>query len=341
MENSDRTIPYLIYIVTLVMILYVRISIPVEFFADFEGYRLSVERLLSSYENSWLVSDPLGWGPLIALYYFFGNIYDAIYWSNIALSLMFLFGLIYIGEKHAVVWQGILVLTCLFGSLLAFVTIRATPAYLLITVAALEINNGKQVRPIVLIILASLFHGSALLAAPGIFAGILCHRSKTLLSWVDRPQKIFLVLAILLISVYLFQSQFKEIIAIVVDIFSDSLGRFSTYLPSNQNYQSVDPDMRSNSDLYYTIFAFTAFSAFMMFSARHLVRIRAFILLSFIVFTAMLFQPTAAFRQSLYWLVPMILVFPWKRFEFGGAGNLVLIIGCAVVGYLGFQGVLI
>jgi hypothetical protein len=341
MENSDRTIPYFIYSVTLIIIFYVRISIPVELFGDFEGYRLSVERLLSSYENGWLVSDPLGWAPLIALYYLFGNIYDAIYWSNMALSLIFFFGLIYIGEKYVVVWQGILVLICLFGSLLAFITIRATPAYLLITVAALETNNRKQVRPIVLLLLASLFHGSALLAAPGIIAGILCHRSKTLLSWVDRPQKIFLVLAVLLIPVYLFQDKFKEILLNILDIFSDSLGRFSTYLPSDRDYTTVDPNMRSNSDLYYAIFVFTAFSAFMIFSSRHFVRIRAFILLSFIVFTAMLFQPTAAFRQSLYWLVPMILVFPWKRFEFGGAGNMVLIIGCAVVGYLGFQGVLI
>jgi hypothetical protein len=341
MEKANRTAPYLIYAVIFFVIIYVRISIPVEFFADFNGYFLSLEGLLSQPDSSWIFSDPLGWGPIIGLYYVLGNIYEAIFWGNILLSLIFFVGLVYISEKYAVAWQGILVMTCLFGSLLAFVTIRATPAYLLVALAALETNRGKQFKPLSLLFIASLFHSSALLAAPGIIAAILCHRSQILSSWAASPQKSLVVFATLLVPALFLQQQLSDFLSIIIEFFSSSIGRFTAYIPTDQGGANIDTGERSNNDLFYALFCFVSVVIFMIFSEKYFLRIRVFVLISFMVFSAMFFQPTAAFRQSLYWFIPMILIFPWKKFAFGGLGNAVLIIGCIVLGYLGLQGVLL
>jgi hypothetical protein len=286
-------------------------------------------------------SDPLGWGPLIGLYYALGDIYDAIFWNNIALSAIFFFGLVYISEKYATTWQGILVVACLFGSLLAFVTIRATPAYLLVALAALDTNSGKQVRPLALLLIASLFHSSALLAAPGILAAVLCHRSQTLSAWAESPQKIFVVFVIISVPVFFLQAMFIDFLSIIIELFSSNLGRFVAYVPDGQSNYSYNENIISINDFVYAAFCFTSVVIFMIFSDRKFKQMRVFVLISFIVFCILFFQPTVAYRQSLYWFIPMVLFFPWKTFAFGGLGNIVLVFGCSVIGYLNMQGVLL
>jgi hypothetical protein len=225
--------------------------------------------------------------------------------SGVALMAAVIFvstfaGIALLGRSYAPGPANVAALLALFGSLLVFNTLRASPAYLLVAFVILRGPRWDWASAGVLL-LALGFHVSVLLA-------IAALALYALLRWTlgDRPRGNAWVFGILVALAVAGQLALRSGLGEVLQAFAEGSG--FARLPELTGY--LDEALFSRSvlhDLWYL--AVAAFGVVLFHADRGLAdfRRRQLFVAFFVVFTVLQASPVVAHRFSPFFLIPLIL----------------------------------
>jgi hypothetical protein len=331
--------PWAVFFLVALIITCVRLTIAPQEFADFNGYVYLLDEIIFNKWSLWEYGDPLSWGALSIFRYFSGDSSSAIFIGNIYLSLFYLLLCFFAIRRYSICWQSVLFIFSVFGPILAFVTIRATPAYFIILFAALEASRGN-IRALFLCLFGAMFHSSAILALPALIAS-LAQAQFPLVDKAFRSKTIAVVLAVLIVLPFVFFRDFMtEYARIALDALGGAFSRFSIYIKDGQN-TPVDGTSGSIFQRIYFAISSVALLVFIFTGGKHVRGIQGYLVTSYAVFVFMSADPPSAFRQSLFWMMPLMVVFPWQKFSFRGLGSAALIPIAITLFWYGFSEVLI
>ena len=228
-----------------------------------------------------------------------------------------------------------LVAFAIFGPQLAFVTLRATAAYFFVASGALLVLRN-QIRGLWAGLIALLFHVSAALALSPI-AGFLLARRLRQLQWLQRPA---VLLRVVLVGAVIVAVAGSSIIDLTKSLF--------LAIPYLSKYMSFVQDDGSGGDngglarfaVAHFIFlaALTGFVlAFLTVADRRTRAASVYVLISYAIYLFIFFgfSPIAAFRQTPFWMLPAVAIFPWRRVGWSGLASPVFCL--AVSGVFAFQ----
>lgn len=291
-------------------------------FADYDTYTYYIDGLVHFPSWDWLKLEPLSNFYLLACYWL---TLDVIATNNLAHDLLLVSFPILLWASFrptTTPWPALLAVFALFGPLLTFVTLRATPAYLLATWAVFDASVQRR-RAFPLIVLAIGFHFSAVMVVPPLL--ILFFREK-LPNWLrfERPGMLLLIGTLTVAAVFLVAS---AVAGAAVD--------FINNIPFLAKYVVYSSTANENLDTSLNHYIFLGIATFMLliflFSARgEMVRLNVYLLSSYLVYLALFLaaSPVAAFRQTPFWILPLIGTLPWARLLKPGFASFVFVLAC-------------
>jgi len=310
-------------------------------FADYYGYVFITDDLYNHVSRNWYTFEPISSGLLYGLRVISDNSLTSTDIARYFLPLVFFLSLVVVARRYQSSWQSVLIIFALFGPMLAFVTLRATPAYFVVALAAMSASRGKYIS-IVLCLIGSLFHVSALLALPPLVISVFQNRFKAL-EWLNRRGSA-IVLAIIAYGVLFFVFR-DDIIAFflkLMSVFPAAIGKYFVYFVSVD--QDVSTPLPGHPASVYHVEYWAAASAFVIFflllNDDRCIRLRGYLLSSYIIFVFMEFSPGSAFRESLFWVIPGILAAPWNRLRVGGFRDVAIVLGSVVIFVVQFRNIL-
>lgn len=210
----------------------------------------------------------------------------------------------------------------LYGSQLAFVTIRATPAYMIAAVAVMQAVRGQN-RALLFAALAIMFHVSAVLALIPIAA--LTFKAKLeWLSFLQRPKALFVALAIIIV---VFAVGGSAIFSLTKTVFQNIpfLGKYLVFAVGLSEAGGVSKIVSSFAIGHFVLLvAITAFTiSFLLLNDDNTRNVGIFLIVSYVfyLFTFLAFSPIAAFRQTPFWVLPAFSIFPWHRVGWRSVGQ--------------------
>lgn len=324
-----------IFIFMMITVFVIRLITNPYYFADFDSYIILTDRLSVTPVADWITYEPFSSLVLFILRLLAGNSYDAVVAAYWYVSIIFLIGLFFIVRQQGIIWQGAVITLGLYGPLLAFVTVRATPAYLLICLAAIKATEGKLIS-LAIALLATGFHISAVLAIPPLLVA-LAQRRFGLVDRMFKSRRTTIAVALItFIALGFFYEQMLEFLNNIVTLFDTFLGKYFTYIKSDSE-KDVSKLTEDNSFHQIYLIIVTLFVAMHLFqNDAKSVQFRGYILISYMIFAFLGFSPVASFRQSFFWVMPLILFFPWQNFSFNGLGSIVLLFVSCLMFYAGF-----
>ena len=216
--------------------------------------------------------------------------------------LVFLLGSWYLVVVEKIGWLNYWLFFCLFGPLLAMITIRATPAYFSFFLAFFALRRCKPRWAVAFSLLAAAFHFSGALLLPAVLASVAFG------AVLDRSPKArmgfwaFFALSSLVGSALAFTSANSIFSAFEV---GDLLLRYSTYLT----------EVGSESGVFHKVYFVAAFAlatSFLVYSRTVAWSAKLLIGFAAIQFFLIAWSPVLAFRQSIFWVAPAILAFPFS-----------------------------
>lgn len=313
------------------IVLIVRFSFSPDQFADFESYVNLADQLYTTEISQWILFEPISNGILFLFRLLAGDSLNAVYLAYWYLSAVFLIGTAILCYQQGVTWQGVVLALGVYGALLAFVTVRATPAYILVALAVIQARNG-QWRSILMCIIATTFHISAILSIPAIFVCVAQKRIKMCYRFFELNLVCYSIFFGIFLSSTLFHNQ---IIAFIIWVISSSGGAIEKYLTYVNDVESA----KSNNHLIYFIIS-SVLVLVALNKNKGVISLRGYILTSYFLFSLLSFSPVTAFRQSLFWTIPTLLLIPWgSLFNNSFSSVLVIVVGLIFFGY-GLNGVL-
>lgn len=277
----------------------IRTTLAPQSFADFASYVELVGQLKSSDTLEVFALEPLSklWlystASLVAEH---GAVTIVSYLNTLIFAVLFC-RLVIRKERNV---TALILLVGLYVPLMAFVALRAMPAYLIVALAVEKIWEKNTKAGVGLCLLASMFHFSALLIlVPLLLSGLRKHKNA---SDDISPQRraflallVFLASAIITFGVPKFFGNFSDGL-----ISSESmLSRYSAYLMAE--------NAGSSSHLVYFYFV-SAIVGIFMFQAKNSQE-RIFAASSMLLFSVLSISPVAAYRYSLYFVIPILLNF--------------------------------
>ncbi len=277
----------------------IRVSIAPESFADFASYVELVGQLKAQNSLEGFILEPASKIFLYAAATFVDDhaAVTILSYFNTAFFIAIFCKLVLRKERNL---AGLVVLVGLYVPLMAFVALRAMPAYLIVALAVEKIWERETKTAFALCLLASLFHFSALLIIFPLFMAGRYNQRKTIEISAAQTRivgglKIFFISAIISFVAPRF---FGTLLAGIIP--ADSLlSRYSAYL-STENESSL-------SHAVYFYFVSMIVAAF-LFQARKAEE-RVFASLSILIFALLSVSPVAAYRYSLYFIIPILLNF--------------------------------
>ncbi|RZK32858.1 MAG: hypothetical protein EOO61_16510, partial [Hymenobacter sp.] len=218
-------------------------------------------------------------------------------------------------------WTALLFTFAILGPLLAFVTMRATPAYFLV---ALGVRYATDRRPTawLLLIAASLFHISSLLAALPI-AILYFEPYLPKILRANKSRKFYIITIAVIFA-----------IGGVLPQISGSVTSLIQSIPLVSKYD-VYTDINSSPTQigHYIFLAFVTLLTilFLIVKNNESERLSVFVLTSFAIYILLFFSssPVAAFRQAPFWLMAMIATIPWEKLGIKNSTAVVFVFGCA------------
>jgi hypothetical protein len=297
-------------------------------YADIDSYILYLDQLVHFPPKTLYIFEPLSNLYFLGIHWIFGSVETSIVVSHYMLGAIFVtfMGIIY-SERHSS-WHSIIFIFAIIGPLLAFITLRATPAYFLIAISARHAHTHDR-RSLAYFVAAVLFHASALLTAIPLLL-LYFHDSLPKLLKIEKPAiliGILLVFGVAVISV-------PQISSLMNSLFQSIpfLSKFTAYTDQSNVANTV------NNFNHYIFFGFAIVlaSAFFWLAPVHIAKMHVYIISSLIIYFVLFFltSPVAAFRQAPFWMMPMIAAFPWRKAGVTEAISPLFALFCAVLFYL-------
>lgn len=257
----------------------------------------------------------------------------AVALAHYALAAIFAGGLALLAPPKRGNWQAALVAFAITGPLLALVTVRATPAYLLVALAVIQADRRPS-RSALLMGLALLFHVSAALAV-GPWLLLLLRRHLPVAVRAERPGPLVAAGIIAAIAFYYFGQLAVSVMLSAVDAFP-ALSKYVAYSAEYGPQTKIAQEISISHYIFLT-FAVSYTGAFLVFRTPESVRFNLYVIASFLIYITLFFalSPVAAFRQACFYLLPMTVLFPWRRV--GVVAPLAPLFMLATLGFFTFQ----
>lgn len=315
----NRTINLISIFILSCSILYIRYNYYSSDIADYDAYAYFTDVYWSGFDNSWIISEPLGWGTLLALRALSGTTNGAIVIAHWLLGFFTCTAIFAAAFRYRLKWQGIMLSIAMFGPLLSMVTIRATPAYLLCVAAALVVSHQRALG-LGLVAIAILFHNTAILALGPIIVIIL----QQVFPKISAPfqNKIIIVLGASIAGIVFFFFR-QEMFGFFQNIISAApafMQKYIVYFTYGGTEAAINAN-REKVSIFHVLFIIGAtliFALYIMLSDEEQALYRVFAVASFAIFIMLSTNPVISYRQSIFWVVPVLLTFPWAKLKPGG-----------------------
>lgn len=192
---------------------------------------------------------------------------------------------------------------CLYGPLLAFITIRATPAYFLVFLSIYLISDNRFILSFFVVLMASFFHVSALLVLPSLLAAWILSKYK---NFRNHYLNIIacLTIFIILLGFILDENTFPSLLNFLITIgIPDKYGVY---------FENIESKRSFFHGCYY-IFA----SLIILYLLRHKKTFNTSLLVCILTsswsYFLLSYSPALAFRQSIYWIAPAVFILPLEK----------------------------
>ncbi|WEK44385.1 MAG: EpsG family protein [Candidatus Sphingomonas colombiensis] len=295
-------------------------------FADVDTYILYLDQLIHFPPANWWYFEAFSNFYLILIHLIQPSVQSSVFIAHYILGITFIFLLIISFPPRISSWQSIFFFFCILGPVLAFVTLRATPAYFLISASVFRAMR-RDPRAWIYVAVAFLFHASTLLALPPM---LLLYFQKFLPQSL-RGKRAAWILAIAISSLLVATAIFPQITSAPITLIQSTsyLSKYIAYtdevLPTNH--------VTSISHYVFMVFVVLLTISFLISLDDRAKSIIIYVISSSFVYLSMFMalSPVAAFRQAPFFLIPMISLFPWQKFGIKGPVAFLFILACAVL----------
>lgn len=259
---------------------------------------------------------------LLSLRSLTNNTEQTVAFAHYIISTVYLLGMLVVFRPSEGNWRGLIMAFALYGPQLAFVTVRATPAYVIAAIAVMQAMRGQN-RAFLFAALAIMFHISAILALIPIVALLFKARLRWL-TFLQSPRAMFGSLAVIVIT---FGVAGSAIFSATKTIFTNIpfLGKYLVFAVGMSDAGGVSNIVSAFAIGHFVLLiAISAFTAtFLLLKDPTTRNVAIFLIVSYVfyLFTFLAFSPIAAFRQTPFWVLPAFSVFPWHRVGWRGVGQ--------------------
>jgi hypothetical protein len=290
-------------------------------YADLYAYVYYLDSLVHFPPSSWIYFEVFSNLYLLFCHWLTGLVMSAIILAHYGLSIIFIALMPTAFPPRRSPWTSLLFMFAVLGPLLAFVTMRATPAYFLV---AIGVRHAIERRPSawLFLVAASLFHISSLLAA---IPMILLYFEKNLPSVLRSGQsrKFYLIAALGVIALGGVLPQVSGSVTSLIQSIP-AISKYDVYTDSSSTPTQIG---------HYVFLLFITMLTFAFFSLRteRSSRLNIYVLASFALYILLFFSssPVAAFRQAPFWLMPMILTLPWEKLGLNRITTPAFVLACS------------
>lgn len=315
----------IIFIVASVLLAF-DLSIAPERFYDYHAYLLYVDAIYHFPPPDWFVFEGLTKAYLLLLREIFGSTAAAVDAAHYLLLPIFLCGFTAIFKKAS--WEAAAIAAALFAPQLGLITIRATPAYILCSIAAMRAIDGKP-WVLRLTLIATIFHVSAFLALIPIAAVKIQDRYKFKILEFSKIKILFA--AIIMSGTYFLFAQ--SVFDILLTLFEQIpyLSKYSAYgVGLADPATSLDTGAEPVSSNHYIFFVGVTllFLATVIFE-REKSRLRLYAIASYVLYVSIFFafSPVPAFRFVPFFAMPILAKLTFR-------GGMTSLRGMAVLPFL-------
>jgi hypothetical protein len=272
-------------------------------YADLDTYVYYLDALVHYPPDSWMYFEVLSNIYLLVSHWLMQSVFLAVILSSSWPTLLFMFAIL--------------------GPLLAFVTMRATPAYFLVAIAV-RYAIDRRISAWLFLVLAAMFHISALLAAVPL--GLLYfERNLPGMLRSNRSRKLYLFITLTVIA---FGAILPELSSGVTSVIKSIpvISKYDVYT------ESIATETRIGHYIFL-LFVSVLTIIFLMARDELSAKLSVYVMASFALYVVMFFSasPVAAFRQTPFWVMPMIALLPWKKVGLTKATAPLFVIACAVL----------
>ena len=300
--------------------------------SDYDSYLITIDRVYYFFDWNNIYFEPASTLLLYAARALSSSTENSVTLARCFTTAFLLFFIAFFAAKRNVSSITLIAVLAIYGPLLAYVTIRATPAYLLIALAALDSNVGRK-RCFFWVVLAMQFHVSVALAIPIIIINFIQNRTS-IFGFIERSTKgILIFITVAAFGLFFAGDSLDQLLYRAVSQI-DFLLKYITYVEPLTGDATTTAEVASESAVYHQIylgFCTLAFFAFLFSKNEQCVRFRSCVILGYIIFIFMQFSPVTAFRYSIFWMVPGLLLFPWDKYIRNSIMTFVAAIGGCVI----------
>lgn len=329
-QSNSITSYWMAYSIIAVLIVLISIFTDPTRYADFDTYVYYLDTLVYYPPSSWLYFEVFSNLNLLAAHWVTQSVLSGIVFSHYMLGIIFMLAVLIAYPPRRTTWPALLFTFAVLGPLLAFVTLRATPAYFLIAISVRYAIERRMIAWLCLAVAAS-FHVSALLAGPAL-ALLYFERNLPAFLRSNQSPRYYLRIALGIVG----------ICAILPQI-SESLTAFLNAIPVLSKYEvytDVGETAATRVGHYLFLIFITTFTvSYFFFQNESSSKINMYVLASFSMYIFLFFltSPVVAFRQSPFWIMPVISVLPWERIGLGRSTAPFFILACAGLGAFQFS----
>jgi len=282
-------------------------------FYDYDTYLLYLDSIYHFRQADWFLFEAATKAYLLALKGVFVTTVAAIEAAHYLLLVIFLLGF-YLIFRHSA-WEGAAVAAALFAPQLGLVTIRATPAYVICTLAALRAVQGRP-WALRLALIGTLFHVSAFLALIPVLATRII--SKTRFARFNlNITTVFGVAALAGAIGYLFAQQAFDFL---VDLFNQIpyLSKYTAYAVGladpNAVVETAVREPTSANHYVFLVGISLLFIALVFFEKQRSL-LKIFAAISYVLYLGLFFafSPVPAFRFAPFFALPVLASVRFER----------------------------
>lgn len=298
-------------------------------YADLDAYVYYLDTLVHFPPDSWLYFEVFSNIFLLTSYWLTLSVFSGVILAHYLIGIIFVLAMPAAFPLRRSPWPALLFMFAILGPLLAFVTMRATPAYFLVAVAVRHAMERRWTAWI-LLAAATLFHISSLLAFVPM---ALLYFEHMLPDFMRRnhSSRYYLFGTIIIMAFGAILPQVSSSVAGAIQ----SIPVISKY----EVYANVSENQTQIGHYIFLLFAFGLTLAFMISARNEAHRLKIYIISSFLLYVVMFFSasPIAAFRQAAFWIIPMIAMLPWERVGINKITTPLFVVACAGLFVFQFQ----